>query len=246
MDLNEEVKKRWDDFAEDMGRAYTTEGDLNRIYLLNPAILQLVGELKEKNVLDAGCGEGYLSRKMLALGAKVTAFDHSPRMVEVAKQKSKGLNIPIFQGDFQELSMIKDNEFDIVVSNMVIHDVPDHNLAIREAYRVLKPGGIFVFSILHPCFDTPESGWVKDSNGNKMYWKVSKYFAQGVVRQETSNGSILMFHRTLSNYFKTLRQYGFVIDDMIEPEPTDEAIEAHNDYMSFKNICHFIVIKAMK
>ncbi|MEK4251850.1 class I SAM-dependent methyltransferase [Paenibacillus sp. FSL W7-1287] len=246
MDLNEEVKKRWDDFAEDMGRAYTTEGDLNRIYLLNPAILQLVGQLKGKHVLDAVCGEGYLSRKMFADGAKVKAFDFSSRMVEVAKQKSKGFNIPILQGDFQDLSMIKDNEFDIVISNMVIHDLPYHNLAIGEAYRVLKPGGIFVFSILHPCFDTPESGWVKDSNGNKLYWKVSKYFTEGIVRQETSNGSILMFHRTLSNYFKTLRQCGFVIDDLIEPEPTDEAIEAHNDYMNFKNMCHFIVIKAVK
>lgn len=62
----------------------------------------------------------------------MTAFDYSPQMVEVAKEKSNGLNIPIFQGDFQNLSMIKDDEFDIVVSNMVIHDVPIMNLYFEK------------------------------------------------------------------------------------------------------------------
>jgi len=247
MDDNQEVMRRWNDFAEEMGKAYTSEGDLNRIYLLNPAIIKLVGDLKDKVVLDAGCGEGYLSRIMIENGAKVTSFDFSPKMVEVAERKSKGLDIEIFQGDFQELKTIKDDCFEVVVSNMVIHDLPNHTKAINEAYRVLKPGGVFVFSILHPCFDTPDSGWVRDSKGTKLYWKVSKYFDQGRYELTSSNGSrILMFHRTLESYFKTLRQCGFIVDEIVEPEPSSDAVEAHSDFINYKKMCHFLVIKAIK
>ena len=51
--------------------------------------------------------------------------------------------------------------FDLVVCNMALMDIKDYAAAIREAARVLKPGGEFVFSILHPCFITAGSGWIK-------------------------------------------------------------------------------------
>ena len=181
-------------------------------------------------------------------GAKVTSFDFSRKMVEVAERKTKGLDIEIFQADFQDLKTINDNYFDIVISNMVIHDLPDHTKAINEAYRVLKHGGVFVFAILHPCFDTPGSGWIRDDEGNKLFWKVTKYFEQGRFDQASSVGSsrVLMFHRTLSSYFKTLRQCGFIVDEMVEPEPTSAAIEAHSDFINYKNMCHFLLFKAIK
>lgn len=83
--------------------------------------------VRNKKVLDAGCGEGYLSRMLARSEATVTAVDYSSRMIEIAKGRTPN----------------------------------DYEKAFQEMYRLLVDGGCFIFSVLHPCFVTPESGWEK-------------------------------------------------------------------------------------
>lgn len=247
MDINQDAINRWDEHAQNMGKDYTRDGDLNRKYLLNPVFFEMLGELKDKKVLDAGCGEGYLCRLMSEKGAEVTGFDFSGKMIEVARRKSADFGIRLEQADFQNLAAFSDESFDIVVSNMVLHDLPDLSKAVQETHRVLKRGGHFVFSILHPCFDTPDSGWERDQEGRKNYWRVRRYFDESVNEQRSnSSNKLLWFHRTLSTYIKTLRDTGFIIDDIAEPEPSEEAIAAHADFVHFKDMCHFLVLKVIK
>lgn len=51
---------------------------------------------------------------------------------------------------------------------MVIHDLSNYEMAIHEMYRLLVDGGTFIFSIPHPCFVTPGSGWVKSDTGENL------------------------------------------------------------------------------
>jgi ubiquinone/menaquinone biosynthesis C-methylase UbiE len=245
---NDEAIKRWDQYAEEMGKSYTKEGDLNRRFLLNPAILGLIGEISGKIILDAGCGEGYLCRLLSDWGAHVVGVDYSEKMVEVAKRKTpNGTMIEYKHGNCEQLDFLNDNSFDIVVSNMVIHDLANHEKAFKEMHRVLVKDGIFVFSILHPCFDTPNSGWEKNDEGQKLYWKVKNYFNEGPNEQRSSSDiKLLWFHRTLSSYFNSLRRVGFTVDAIEEPKPTDDAVVFHPDFKSFFDICHFLVFKASK
>ncbi len=88
------------------------------------------------------------------------------KMLDLAqKRTSKDLNIEYHYGE--NLDFLGDKSFELIVSNMVIQDLEDYEAALREMYRLLVDGGYFVFSILHPCFVTPESGWKKNNTGEK-------------------------------------------------------------------------------
>jgi len=80
----DEVINRWDKNALEYVSYYTTQGDLSREVLLNPVLLELMGSVQGKRILDAGCGEGYLSRILAELGAFVIAVDYSRKILEIA------------------------------------------------------------------------------------------------------------------------------------------------------------------
>ena len=81
--------KHWDNFAGKLRDIFDPEdGDPHRIVLLNPVLLNLLGSVKGKRVLDAGCGEGYLSRKLDRLGAEVTGVDFSSEMLAMARERT--------------------------------------------------------------------------------------------------------------------------------------------------------------
>nr|WP_130859859.1 methyltransferase domain-containing protein [Gracilibacillus phocaeensis] len=82
----EEAIKRWDRFADQYAKTHAAHGDIHKEVLLNPVLFKLLGDVKGKRILDAGCGEGYLSRKLAQSGAKVTAVDYAERMLEIANR----------------------------------------------------------------------------------------------------------------------------------------------------------------
>ncbi len=160
----EEAIKRWDMHAEVFTAGYTELGDISRRTLLNPTIFSLMDDVNEKNVLDAGCGEGYLSRILAQKGASVTAVDYSEKMLELAKNRTEeDTNIIYNYGNCENLDFLAGNQYDMIVSNMVLQDLEDYQAAFQEMYRLLKPSGSFIFSILHPCFITPNSGWIRNN-----------------------------------------------------------------------------------
>ncbi|OMI26203.1 hypothetical protein BTA31_15415 [Bacillus haynesii] len=61
--------------------------------------------------------------------------------------------------------MLEDRSFDLIISNMIMQDLEDYEKAFQEMHRLLTGRGFFIFSILHPCFITPESGWEKTKDG---------------------------------------------------------------------------------
>ena len=75
----EQAIQRWNQYAERYTANYDEQGDIHRVVLLNPTIFSLLEEVDGKHVLDAGCGEGYLSRLLAKKGASVTAVDFSQK-----------------------------------------------------------------------------------------------------------------------------------------------------------------------
>lgn len=248
-----EAIRRWDLHARHIV-AYMDpdEGDPHRIVLLNPALFQLLPDVNGKRVLDAGCGEGYLCRKLAQLGARVTGVDYSREMLVIAQERTRDravLGIRYLHGNCEHLDFLDAGSFDVIVSNMVLMDLADHRAALRGFYRLLVEGGILVFSISHPCFTTPGHGWVKDENGAKLYWKVDRYFEEGAYEQpvprEAKEGLVL-FHRTLSNYVRTLLHTDFDLLDVVEPKPTEEMLQEYPHFRDDSRMSHFIVFKAQK
>lgn len=246
----EEAIKRWDIHAEELASKYTSQGDRHREVFLNPVLLPLLGSVETRRILDAGCGEGYLSRILARKGAEVVAVDYSRTMLDIARRRTPGeLPIEYFYGNCEDLHFLKSETFDSIVSNMVLQDLADYEKALEEMYRLLVKGGFCILSIMHPCFTTPECGWVKNENGKKLYWKVDHYFREGVFEQPWpihAKQGVLLFHRTLTSYFRAIKRTGFIIEDLIEPKPSEKMICKYPEFKDDLRMCHFLVFKLRK
>ncbi len=253
----EEVGKAWDRVSDKWYGGYTEFGDVNRQYLIDPTILKMLGQVKGKRILDAGCGNGYLCRLLSKNGAKMEGVDVSKRSIEMAEaiEREKPLGIKYYAGSICNLSMYNNHTFDAVVSNIVLGDLQELDKAIKELYRVLKPQGKLVFSLMHPCFSSPPiHGWVRkpvdsDRKEDWLYWKVDRYFDRNIEEWRYFDlPPIYSFHRPLSDYIKALLKNGFAITEFEEPIPTNKDMEEH--YRQFGNECDripwFLVIAAKK
>ncbi len=243
--------KRWDNNAEQWHRSFGAN-DLNRCDLLDPIILQVLGDVKGKRILDAGCGDGYLSRKLARLGATITGVELSEKMLGFAieEQKKVPLNISYHNANCTSLPFLSASTFDVVVTNNVIQDTADCQGAFGEFSRLLKPGGTYLHIANHPCFMTPVWGWVRDDKGEKLYRKVDYYFKRGPFLcpwgPRSGMEPTVYWHRTLGDIINELISCGFLIKRAIEPEPPESWKTVHCDRMDGGRIPDFLVLVCEK
>jgi ubiquinone/menaquinone biosynthesis C-methylase UbiE len=218
----EETQAFWDQTAQDWEIQVGDEGDSNRILNSDPVLWNFVGNVAGLNVLDAGCGTGYLSQQLHAKGAKVIGVDFSEKMIQIAKEKSPDIDFRV--ESCSELTSIPDRSIDIVVSNYVLMDVPDLEGTMQAFSRVLKAGGVAVLVFSHPCF--PQGYAVSSDDGITVQYKWDfSYFER---RKCTCppwahfTSDFIWFHRPLSDYWKAFKAAGFSVVDFEEPRLTEE------------------------
>lgn len=251
--------KDWEDIADWYDDKQGEGGDLWHRALIDPALLRVIGNCDGKTVLDLGCGNGYLSRVLARRGAKVTAVDSSPRMVKNARARDprNSLKVSYIVSDAARLSVIHSASFDLVFANMSLMDIEDCEGAIREASRVLKPGGRFVASISHPCFDNgSNSGWIAEKStleSPRVFRRIRSYrhpFSEEIPWKvgEKERKRTRAFHRPLSWYARTLSANGFGIVALEEPEPSREFLEKEDPMTAagFIEVPLHLVIAAVK
>lgn len=255
---DKDIASRWDGSAAMWARTVRAGGDIYREVVNNPAFFKFLGSIRDKKVLDLGCGEGYNTRILAKKGAKVTGIDFSKELIKLAVEKEKEgkLGIKYCCRNAANLSIFKDNSFDVIVSFMALMDMRDLQSVCNEVRRVLKPKGRFVFSILHPCFNRwkSELGWEKDEKGNPLYYKIDNYFDEGLkeivftlgMGRVTLPKKILTFHYTLTSYFKSIHQAGMSVSRLEEVRPTKSAIKRYPKLKKKLRIPDFMIIEARK
>lgn len=169
--------------------------------------LQLIGNVKNKNVLELGCGGAQCSIALAKKGAIVTAVDVSSVEIEFAKKLANENNVQIkfYERDAADLSPIVDKSQDVVFSACALGYVDDLDGCFKEVYRVLKDDGIFVWSVGHPFYDIIDP---------KTFQLRESYLDTG-IKIEGDFANVL---RTVSDYFTIATNAGFIVEKMIEPD----------------------------
>ena len=133
-------------------------------YYERPATLSLLGDVRGKRVLDAGCGPGIYAEELVVRGAEVVGFDASGRMVDLARERLRG-RAEVSRANLEEpLMWLEDASFDLVVSALAMDYVENWHGPLSEFYRVLRPAGKLVFSVEHPTFKFVEQVYEREGS----------------------------------------------------------------------------------
>jgi SAM-dependent methyltransferase len=235
--------------------------DIYRDEVNLPAFLAMLPEVSGRRILDIGCGEGHHARLLAQKGAKLVELDRAWSFIKAADQeaKRKGLSVASVQGTGTQLPFA-DSCFDLIIATMSLMDMPTPEKAIHEAARVLKSGGVFQFSILHPCFATPKWEWVADQDGRRFGLICGQYFEQlegetdewifhrtpEAKRKQHRPFRVPRFTRTLSQWMNTLIQAGLVVEAMDEPQADSKTLERYPELYDTNIIAYFLIVRCRK
>jgi SAM-dependent methyltransferase len=226
---NEETREAWNENAafwdERMG-----EGNDFVELLVWPATERLLSPEPGERVLDIACGNGLTSRRLAAMGVEVVAFDFAEEMITRARQRTTRHADRIAYSvldatDEAALLSLGERQFDAALCNMALFDMAEIGPLMRALARLLRPGGRFVFSVLHPCFNNAHVAQVaemEDRGGDLVtvysvkvhgYMTPSIAHGVGIVGQPKPH---LYFHRPLQVLLGASFEAGFVLDGFEE------------------------------
>jgi ubiquinone/menaquinone biosynthesis C-methylase UbiE len=197
-------------------------------FLAQLAVMEdLLGDrVRGARVCDLGCGEGYFGRHLVTRGAaSVVGVDLSSGLIEEARRRADAPNLEYRVDDARELATIEDGSVDLVVSQLALMDMADHDRVFRSVRRVLQPSGAFLFSILHPCYEgapfhhVHEPRHLVDADDTPTAFVVRHYATEGYWESggDGVRGRMGSYHRTLSTYVNDLVDAGFAVDRLREP-----------------------------
>lgn len=177
--------------------------------------LGLFGEIRNKKVLDIGCGSGHSLRYMADMGAsELWGVDLSEAQIETAKETLKDEKHNLFCSPMEVDIGLPKQYFDVVYSIYAIGWTTDLSATFELIQSYLKPRGSFIFSWDHPLY-----AHLKSQNGD-LYLDGS-YQKEGVIKYPKFKGEeapVVIPKRKMATYINELIKAGFTIDTVIESE----------------------------
>jgi SAM-dependent methyltransferase len=177
-------------------------------------VLRILGEGAGR-LLDLGCGGGGFAAILAEQGWQVTGVDISEDQLRLAR--SRGVETVL--ADARELPFA-DASFDAAVSVFTHTDMDDFAGALRELARVLRPGGVFVYLGVHPCFIGPHSRFLRGEGVPELfpgYWDTDRYTQAPGISPTGLRAKVGAVHLPLSMLIHAFLEAGFTIERFEEP-----------------------------
>ena len=223
------------------------ENNYNNL-LEQPNFFTLLPSLKNKIVLDIGCGIGDFAAYCINQGAKqVTGIDISLNMITNAKKRHIHERLFFEQVAFEDMTVLN-GTIDFISSSLAFHYIADFQLLIKKISTALCEGGILLFSLEHPIAtaNMGKESWIKNEEGNLLHFAVDNYQDEGLRTQNWLVDHVIMYHRTMSTILNTLIENGLQIEKVIEPIPTEEALRNFPSLKKEFRRPSFLVVRAKK
>ena len=172
--------------------------------------------LNGEKVLDLGCGYGYYTDYFNRVGGNVVGIDGAETMIALAKSRYPDCDFSV--ADIEKSFPFENESFDIIFCNQVLMDIENIEHVFFESCRVLKPEGIFYYSIVHPAFY--QGDWQENESGYQYAKRIASYLTRN-VSENRFWGPTVHFHRPLSDYLNAAAEAGMVLKRTEEPRSYD-------------------------
>ncbi len=209
-----------------------------------PIMDELIGDVSEKNILDLGCGDGRYGIELLNRGARhYHGVEGSKKMLSLAIDNLLNLNATLDLGDIEKIEFRKD-EYDLVVSRLVLHYIEDIERLMIKIEASLKLDGEFVFSVEHPIITSCyESYHKKTKRGN---WIVDNYFETGERINVWIEKEVLKYHKTIEDYWRIIKKSKLNVVEIRESKPDESRFENMEEYERRNRVPLFMMFKLRK
>jgi SAM-dependent methyltransferase len=206
----DDYQREHGDFLRDVGFVWSPEG-------LDEADAKLLGDVNGRRVIEVGCGAGQCSRWLAARGARPVGIDLSFRQLQHSRRidAETAHDVPVVCATATALPLA-DESFDLACSAFgALPFLLDIDVALAEVRRVLRSGGRFVFSVVHPV-----RRMLPDDPSQAGLTVVRSYFDRTpyVERDDDDVMSYVEPHHTLGDWVQAVVGSGLTVEGLIEPE----------------------------
>ncbi|EEL52111.1 Ubiquinone/menaquinone biosynthesis methyltransferase UBIE [Bacillus cereus Rock3-44] len=229
-------------FEQYMKRRYRNDNPNEAIE--KPALLQLIGDMEGKNILDLGCGDAKFGVELSQKGClSYTGIEGSQLMYTEAKKQLENVNGTVHFMNLKDYAY-PPSTFDLVTSRLALHYIEHLDIIFHNIYQTLKTDGVFTFSVQHPVITSSFESL--QNSGKRKSWLVDDYFKSGKRIEPWIDQEVIKYHRTIEQYFTLLQQAGFIITDLREATPQQKHFQSEEEYTRRLRIPLFLLFSCKK
>jgi SAM-dependent methyltransferase len=212
-----------DSYQSEHGPQLAASGGLAwGVWQIPEASLQVLGDVKGRDILEFGCGGAQWSIALAKAGARPVGLDLSENQLTHARRlmAAAGVDFPLVHAS-AELVPLPDSSFDIVFCDYGAMTFADPYATVPEAARLLRPGGLLAFCTSTPIVEMcyPDDG---DHPGDRL---LLDYFSMWSLAYDDYTEFMLPY----GAWIRLFRAHGFTIENLIEPRPGPDAKSTFRD-----------------